>query len=316
MLIIGLGQIGMGYDMHLPPETHVYTHARAFHLHPSFHLVGAVDPDKRKCSQFEETYHVPGFVSLNEALDILSVDVVVIASPTQFHGEILFEVLKLCQPKAVMCEKPLSYDVEEGRRMVQMCETQSVALYVNYMRRSDPGAITVKQMIDSGEVGGTIKGVAWYSKGFLHNGSHFFNLLEYWLGEVQKIEVLDAGRSWNDMDPEPDVRVVFDKGIVVFFAAWEEAFSHYTIELLSPNGRLRYEREGALIEWQSVEADAVFEGYRTLACSPMRIETDMTRFQMNVVAQLANAIEGNGKSWLCTGSQALNTIEVMSEAVL
>ena len=28
-----------------------------------------------------------------------------------------------------------------------------------------------------------IKGVCWYSKGLLNNGSHFINLLEFWLGD-------------------------------------------------------------------------------------------------------------------------------------
>jgi hypothetical protein len=35
--ILGLGKIGMGYDKGLRGDTHVYTHARAFDLHPGFH---------------------------------------------------------------------------------------------------------------------------------------------------------------------------------------------------------------------------------------------------------------------------------------
>ena len=42
-LVIGLGQIGMGYDLDCDPNTSVYSHARAISLHPDFELVGAVD---------------------------------------------------------------------------------------------------------------------------------------------------------------------------------------------------------------------------------------------------------------------------------
>ncbi len=41
VLIVGLGQIGLGYDLGGAPAEQVYSHARAVSRHPAFTLVGA-----------------------------------------------------------------------------------------------------------------------------------------------------------------------------------------------------------------------------------------------------------------------------------
>lgn len=313
-LIIGLGQIGMGYDLILDSGTTVYSHARAFSLHPAFELVGAVDPSATQRVFFENNYGLPAYADTESALKAEIPGVVVIASPTVIHSEVLRTVLSFSKPKAILCEKPLAYNVVEASNMVVACESAGVKLFVNYMRRSDSGAIEVKKRIESGKILAPIKGVVWYSKGFLHNGSHFFNLLEFWLGAFVKARVLDSGRLWDNQDPEPDVQIEFECGTVVFQAAWEEAFSHYTIELLSPSGRLRYEQGGEFIAWQSTHSDPNFSGYKILRTAPEMIANGMNRYQWHVTDQLASALANKPHS-LCTGWQALATLEAMYQII-
>lgn len=313
-LIIGLGQIGMGYDLAIDPAKAVYSHARAFSLHPAFELLAAVDPSATQRALFERHYGQPAYSDTESALKAETASVVVIASPTVEHGRILSTVLSHIKPKAILCEKPLAYDLAEAYKMVEICESSGVKLFVNYMRRADPGAVEVKKRIEAGAIAMPIKGVAWYSKGFLHNGSHFFNLLEFWLGKFVKAKVLDAGRLWDNQDPEPDVQVEFERGKVVFQSAWEEAFSHYTIELLSPSGRLRYEQGGEYVAWQSTYSDPNFSGYNTLQAAPEMIANGMNRYQFNVADQLADALADKPHN-LCTGRQALATLEAMQQII-
>lgn len=313
-LVIGLGQIGMGYDLALDPVKAVYSHARAFSLHPAFELSGAVDPSAAQRSLFESHYGQPAYCDAESALTAETVSVVVIASPTEKHSELLNAVLSHSKPNVILCEKPLAYDLAEARAMVEACESAGARLFVNYMRRADPGAIEVKKRIETAAIAAPIKGAAWYSKGFLHNGSHLFNLLEFWLGTFVKAEMLDAGRFWDNKDPEPDVYVEFERGKVVFQAAWEEAFSHYTLELLSPSGRLRYEQGGEYIAWQSTYSDPNFSGYKILRAAPEVIANGMSRYQWHVADQLANALAGKPHN-LCTGRQALATLEAMHQII-
>jgi predicted dehydrogenase len=313
-LIVGLGQIGMGYDQQLDPSKYVYSQARAFHLHTAFHLVAGVDPDRERRRMFESTYQRPAFAELDAALAEGQPEVVVVATPTPVHGETVRRVLNGASPRAILCEKPLSYDLAEARAMVKLCADAGVALYVNYIRRADPGVIEVRRRIDSGEIGSPMKGVCWYSKGLIHNGSHFVNLLQYWLGELTGTTILDPGRSCGSMDREPDARLVFDRGTVVLLAAREEDFSHHTIELVSANGRLRYERGGRLIEWQCVEPTAAATGHRMLTPSPEVIASGMDRYQWHIAEQLADALNGE-VAQLCDGAEALRTLESLKGAL-
>ena len=54
VLIIGLGQIGMGYDFDLDQDKYVYSHAAAFSQHKDFNIVGGVDIDSKFGKFFTE----------------------------------------------------------------------------------------------------------------------------------------------------------------------------------------------------------------------------------------------------------------------
>lgn len=311
-LIVGLGQIGMGYDSELDPAEYVYSHARAFSQHPNFQLVGGVDSNPHTREKFEYLYKCPAYPDLETALHLLEPSILVIAAPTHLHSKILLSAINKAPLKAVLCEKPLSYDLPESELMVQACRDQGILLYVNYMRRSDVGVLEVKRRIVSGEIQMPIKGMVWYSKGFLHNGSHFFNLLEYWLGPMQDSEMLSSGRTLDAGDSEPDIQVQFERGSIVFLAAWEEAFSHYAVELLSPSGRLRYEYGGKRIQWQSAQPDSNLRGYTVLSEKQDTIASGMDRYQWHVAEQLALGLNGDDAQ-LCSGEDALRTLKNMKQ---
>ncbi len=310
VLIVGLGQIGMGYDLQPGPATRICTHARAFSRHPRFQLIGGVDPDRHQRQLFSQTYGCPAYGDVETVLSQHRPDVIIIAAPTRLHDRVLQQVLEHSTPKIVLCEKPLSHDLAQARHMVQSCSDQGVSLYVNYMRRSDPGVAEIKRRLEVGEMGSPVKGVVWYSNGFLHNGSHFFNLLEYWLGSMKSSAILNRGRLWGEADSEPDVQVAFERGDVVFLAAREEAFSYCSVELLSPDGRLRYEQGGATIRWQPAGPDPCLQGYTVLGNEPETIVSGMDRYQWQVAAELARVLDGTAAQ-LCSGTDALQTLENM-----
>ncbi|MEY8200019.1 MAG: Gfo/Idh/MocA family oxidoreductase [Colwellia sp.] len=311
VLIIGLGQIGMGYDLCLESETHVYSHCRAFNLHSSFSLLGGVDPDEKNRAGFENEYQFPAYKNLKLALKELEPDLVIISAPTTYHLDLLQAVLKFSDPKAILCEKPLSYDLEDARLMVDLCKEREIQLFVNYMRRSDPAVIEINDKLNSGKIATPVRGVAWYSKGLMHNGSHLFNLLEYWLGTMVKFEIISPGRSLENGDKEPDVKVYFEKGEIVFLSLEEENYSHYTIELMAPNGMLRYEMAGHQATWQPVIQNPVFKLNKSITVEQKIIETNMNKFQYNVASQVEMAFKKE-KYFLSSGEDALRTIESLS----
>ncbi len=308
VLLVGLGQIALGYDLGSTASDVVLTHARAFTAHPAFMLAGGVDPSTEQRDLFSRAYGATAYADVGSALGHTQPDVVVIAVPTPHHGEVLSEVLASAPPRIVLCEKPLSYSLHEARDMVRLCEVKGCELYVGYPRRSAPGSREVSKRLREGKIAGPLKGVSWYSKGLLHNGSHFVNLIEYWLGPISGFTIIAAGRRWDANDPEPDVRIDFAGGSVSFFAAREEDYSLHEIDLVASNGRLRYFRGGEKILWQPAVVDAHFEGYKVLSDGGEDVPTDAAMTQWHVADQLAKRLQG-ADAVLCSGTEALQTVE-------
>lgn len=308
-LVVGLGRVGMGYDLQDQSDTHVRSHARAFSTHPAFQLLGGADVARDARETFTRCYGTPAFEDVDVALERLRPEIVAIAVPTALHAVTIRAVLRHSGIRAICCEKPLSDNLSEAQAMVQVCEDRRVPLFVNYMRRSDPGVIEIKRRLDEGEICGPIKGVAWYSKGLIHNGSHVINLLEFWLGDVLDVRVIAGGRLWDGRDPEPNLFLTFVRGTVVLMAATEECFSHLSVEIIACNGRLRYDSGGRRIDWQPTHGDPQFAGYTTLAQTE-QIESGLSRYQWHVANELSRSLAGSEAN-VCSGAQALRTLETI-----
>ena len=308
VILIGLGAIGMGYDFERNDSDIVSTHARAFANHKDFDLVGGIDPNLEACARFKKRYGGWVGADMVEGLRTLRPDVAVICLPTGLHAYAVQMALLHAKPSLILCEKPLAYSLDDAREIVNACRKATCPLYVNYQRRVEPGVIEVKRRIEDGAIATPIKGLAWYTKGFLHNGSHFANLLEFWLGPVQKFSVLNAGRYFGATDVEPDVQIKFSLGEVTFLAAKEEHFSHHEMQLLAPNGCLRYEQGGTKISWQSVGHSPDFPDHKLLSVHRETIPTEDRRLQWRVADQVSACLRGRASS-LCSGQDSLCTLE-------
>ena len=79
------------------------------------------------------------------------IDVIDIATPNNTHAEIAIAAAKA--GKMILCEKPLSMDAPEGKKMVAAVEKAGVANMVWYNYRRVPAVTLAKQLIDEGRLG-------------------------------------------------------------------------------------------------------------------------------------------------------------------
>ena len=311
-LVVGLGKIGMGFDFDMDTTSFVLTHCAAIKRHDDFILSGGVDPNKACRDDFEKKYLSPAFCNIDDALNSIKPTVGVICNPTDDHYSVLVKLVESSNLKVIICEKPLSYDFDEAQEMCDICARNDISLYVNYMRRADPNVIEIKRRIDSGDIAGPIKINAWYSKGILNNGSHLINLVSYWLGEYINHTVLDSESSWNETDPEPDVFIKFERGSLVLMSAWEDFYTHLTVELISPSGRIYYSNGGENIAFSQVTKDSLFDGYDVLVDEPEIFENYFLKYQYHVYEQLSAAIKKQ-ESYLCDGFEGLRTLGILEK---
>ena len=307
-IIIGLGDIGLNYDLKLDKNKYVYTHSSAISLHSGFELKGGVDRNNDACKTFTQHYNVKSFKSIKDALTEIKPEVIIIATSTNFHLKAIREINKYHKPIAILCEKPMGGDFQQGKEIIKICKKIGASLYVNYARSCLPGSMVVKSRIQKNLIKTPMKCVLWYSKGLKHNGTHFINLMEDWFGKCLQVKIINKGRKTEDFGLEPSVFLEFENCEVTLIAAWEEFYSHYTIELISASGRLYWNK--STIDWNEVINDDLVDGYKKLSFKTEEILIGIEKYQLHVLDQLFFALQGSA-SYICNGEKALETLNTI-----
>jgi predicted dehydrogenase len=150
-IIIGLGKIGYEYDLNKNIKKSIKTHGRAISLHSKFELKAGIDTSLKQRDQFTNIYNVPCFKNFSLASELESINFVIIATPTKKHLSSIKEVVTFSKPLAILLEKPISDNILDAKKIIQICKENSITLYINYIRKSDPGIIKIKKIVE-GEV--------------------------------------------------------------------------------------------------------------------------------------------------------------------
>lgn len=309
--VIGLGNIGQGYDYDDHDGSLILTHAGGFLRHNGFDLVASVDPNQRQRDLFISKYQHPAYSTIEELFTNHHPDVVSIAVPTNLHSSV-FQMVSKQGPVAVLCEKPIAGSMAEAESMVAQSQSAGFPLQVNFIRRYEPGVLVLRKAIADGLLGTIYKGTVWYTKGFRNNGSHFVDLLRFLLGDVAGYHIIATGQKNQNGDPEPDVSIRFGGADVCFLAGRHDFFSLAEIELVGTGGLLRYVDGGRVIEYQRVEQDTVFTNHRTLSRCKENITTDLNRYQWHVLEALHRHLT-DGVPLASDGNSALVTMATIEE---
>jgi predicted dehydrogenase len=307
--IIGLGQIGQGYDYSNSNSDLVLTHATALQLHHDFEVIAAVDPSQTQQDKFRDKFLISTFNNLQNLYLECNPDIVVIAAPIELHVSVFLEVIKH-SPKAIVLEKPVADDYINAKALLKVATEKKCPVSVNYLRRFNPALKSLKNIIARKELGNIYKGTAWYTKGVINGGSHFIDLFIWLLGDVTSIEVLNSKRAWNDVDPEPDLYIRFGNTDMYMFSGHEESFYMGKFELIGDGGAAFYE-DGKSIEVHLSENDPVYENYKELVKN-RRIENSIEKDMLFGYDNLSEHL-GSGKELTSSIKTATNTMLVVHQ---
>ena len=105
-----------------------------------------------KASDFAKRHGILNWTTnLEELLNDPDINAIYIATPPNSHAEL---TIKGAQAgKAIYVEKPMANTYAECLTMIEACQKADVPLYVAYYRRTLPGFLKVKEIIDSGDLG-------------------------------------------------------------------------------------------------------------------------------------------------------------------
>jgi predicted dehydrogenase len=290
-LIVGGGHVAGGYDL-LGAKNEVWTHAKAYRLTPAVELVGIVDSNTRVARAFATTWNVPfSGTDLARALRKTKPDLVSICAPTDTHVPIIKE---LCRAGigAILCEKPIAYDLRTAEDALELCKKRGVVLAINYQRDWDKQSNRLKDSIHQGDFGRVELIRVLYSKGLLHNGSHFVSLLNRWFGDLEVDRMLS---TWvcDDEDVKADFTATCPAtNRIIFQNVPERIYVLNEIEVLFERGRLDLRRGGLDLFWTDRHFDPLIPSDIYLAAKSKRLPVSLPRAMLEVMRNFTAAVRG------------------------
>ena len=198
-LIIGAGNKGAIAD--LPGtgnEGKFLSYAHTIKEHPGFGNFHIYDSDKSKMIKAAKTWSIETVLchSWQSYIACYPIDIAIVATPDENHYEILKQLANY-PLKLVICEKPLTTDLDQAREIVELYKSKRIALAVDYTRRYIPEWQEAKAEIDSGKAGKFLKGYCYFNRGWLHTASHFIDLALWFNGNMDNIIVREVPTDYR-----------------------------------------------------------------------------------------------------------------------
>ena len=105
-----------------------------------------------KAADFAKRHGINNWTTdVNDLLNDPEINAIYIATPPDSHAELTLKAAKA--GKTVYVEKPMANSIEECEAMIQACREANVPLFVAYYRRTLPGFLKVKELIENGTLG-------------------------------------------------------------------------------------------------------------------------------------------------------------------
>ncbi len=189
---IGFGRMGI-------------THFSILNTHPAVKIVAICDPSKSMKTILQKYLDVEIFSNYQEMIDKISLDFVVISTPTDSHSEIIKYAIN--NGLHTFSEKPFALTATEGREALDQLHNKNLVNQIGYVNRFNEVFIETKRILDAGIIG-EVKNFrsemygatvlkdsksSWRGKSKTGGGcmyefaSHCIDLVVYLLGQPDKV---------------------------------------------------------------------------------------------------------------------------------
>lgn len=265
-LVIGCGRIAGAAPPPGCDTDQLVSHAAAYDRHPNFRLHACVEPDDDRRKAFMDRWGVKtGFASLDACRAAgMEFDVASVCTPTPNHAAVLWALLD-SPVSAVFCEKPLTDDGPEARRLVAAYSQAQRPLVVNYTRRWHPALAELKREIQARDWGQLRTAVGYYTKGVRNNGSHLIDLAHYIIGPARLLAVTGSQVDHDPSDPNVDAVLNFESGVRMHMIGGDARdFALFEMHLITERGAIGIEQSGRVLRRRRAKDDPLTAGYRLL----------------------------------------------------
>ncbi|MDD4476613.1 MAG: Gfo/Idh/MocA family oxidoreductase [Patescibacteria group bacterium] len=173
------------------------------------------------------------YQDFKKMIDSEKIDAISICTPTNEH----YPIALYCLRKGihVLCEKPITLTIKQAQELSYVAQKNKLTLQVGYHLKFDGLISKFKSIINSNELGkilmirarqahdwGGLKPFGWLlnkSKSgggtIIDNASHYLNLFEYLLGNIEEIHAFSNNLSFKkDVEDNAIITMKFKTGIL------------------------------------------------------------------------------------------------------
>jgi predicted dehydrogenase len=311
--VIGCGWIGSAVSDD-PLADGVQSHAGAYVACPNTRLVGVCDSVAARAQLAARRWGLErGFQSVPALLAEIRPEIVSVCTPDANHAELLRTVLEAPVTRAVVAEKPLALSLEEARELVQLAARRNIVLAVNYSRRFAASHIEAQAAVAAGRIGRLLAVQGAYVKGVRHNGTHWFDLARWMMGEIVRVQAWPGASDADSADPTCHLRLWFAGGQSGSLLGLDAAhFTIFEMDLIGSAGRLRLTDSGMRLSWSEVAPSRQHSGYHNLM-SHSEVTAGFRDVALSMVEDVVSALH-TGRAPRCSGQDGTAALAVAQAA--
>jgi len=306
-LIIGAGSIGSTkpdqYDS--PTTKNILTHAHAVSTHENIRLSGIIDSDYEKALKAADKWGCVWFTGID---GLIGDDIVVIATPTETHLEMVQQVKAKLNPKIIILEKPCGMNLDQARNIKAIAGNTPIA--VNYIRRYDPVIQNQREnLLRSTVYSATFK----YCRGMIRDGSHMIDILNWFFGDCLLFEKHSpVYEDYSPEDPTYSAHAIWARCPLVSIQAINGMVCDmFELDVMTSIGSYRLVNHFNQQKVRILDSEKMYGNYTSLnetdeIVNNTFLGTDMLRLYDNVIGYL----EGR-EALKCTIDDAIKVHEVI-----
>ncbi|MDN0075830.1 Gfo/Idh/MocA family oxidoreductase [Crenobacter sp. SG2303] len=290
--LIGCGKIGYSF-INSGSGVGVYTHAEAYARADGLQLVAVVDPDIQRAHECAKRYGVDASRVYGSTEDFFrneTVDIISIASPDATHVSLVRQALAMKSVKGIFLEKPLALTLEDAQGVLAEVRRSNIPVLVNYSRRYCSEHRKLASLIRSGTLGEVQTVNGFYTKGLMHNGTHWLDLFDWFFGEIKMAVGWESASIDFQGDPTLNVHLRSRAVSAMLHGCDARYFSVFEMDVVTDKGRVQIVDGGGKIVVSRVFPSAIYHGYTELKLVEEWSHENMKDLLLRAVEDLRDSI--------------------------
>lgn len=228
------------------------THARVYRQDPLCELVAVCDLERERADAVAARYDARAYYDIAAMLQDAALDAVSVATGGFENGAAHLGPTLACLEAGVhvLCEKPISNDIEEARAMVRAARERGLYLGVNLNHRFVPAAARAREWIDQGALGDLLfinqalwinnpnESSEWFHLRALH--PHSIDVMRYFCGDVTHVQAFLTRPEGRCCWSNASINMQFSSGCVGHLTGSYDMSMHHPIarcEVAGTKGR-------------------------------------------------------------------------------